>query len=255
MKVDEASPFTDPRATHETLARRLRRALAKAAPAPGEEFPCPYLPGRRASRVVLAAAPIPGVYHALMDCNFRRLGPVFYRPTCEGCAECRMLRLVVSEFHPSRAQRRCAARNGDLVVEIDEPRPTPEKLALYRRYLETRHDGQMDGSVDEFEGFLYESPLDSVEVVYRLEGRVVGVGIVDREPLAWSAVYCYFEPELPNRSLGVFNVLTLIEECRRREVPYLYLGYYVRGCAAMAYKGSYRPHEVLEDDGRFRTPE
>jgi arginyl-tRNA--protein-N-Asp/Glu arginylyltransferase len=245
----------DPGVAHETLTRRLRQALAREAPPPGEASPCPYLPGRRARRVVLAAAPLPGVYHALMDCNFRRLGPVFYRPTCESCAECRMLRLVVSEFRPSRAQRRCAARNRDLEVELGEPRPTPEKHALYRRYLETRHDGQMDGSVEEFGQFLYESPLDSVEMVYRLEGRVVGVGIVDREPLAWSAVYCYFEPDLPGRSLGVFNVLALVEECRRRGVPYLYLGYYVRGCAAMAYKASYRPHEVLEEGGRFRAPE
>jgi leucyl-tRNA---protein transferase len=254
VKAEKTSSM-DPGAAHESLARRLQQALAKAAPAPGEAFPCPYLPGRPARRVVLAAEPLPGVYHALMDSNFRRLGPVFYRPACDGCAECRMLRLVVSDFRPSRAQRRCAARNRDLAVELVEPRPTPEKHALYRRYLETRHDGQMDGSTEEFERFLYESPIDSVEAVYRLEGRIVGVGIVDREPLAWSAVYCYFEPDLPGRSLGVFNVLTLVEECRRREVPYLYLGYYVRGCAAMAYKASYRPHELLKEDGRFGVPD
>ena len=243
----------DPVTTHAALTSRLRLALATAAPAPEEVFPCPYLPGREARRLVLAAARVPGVYHALMDCNFRRLGTVFYRPACQGCSECRMLRLAASEFRPSRAQRRCAARNRDVAVELGEPRPTAEKHALYRRYLETRHDGQMDGSAEEFERFLYDSPLDSVEAVYRLEGRIVGVGIVDREPLAWSAVYCYFEPDLAGRSLGVFNVITLVEECRRREVPYLYLGYYVRGCAAMAYKASYRPHEVLEENGRFRA--
>jgi len=246
----------DPTTAHETLTRRVRDALARTGPAPDESFPCPYLPGRQARRILLSAvAPLPGLYHALMDSNFRRLGPVFYRPACDGCAECRMLRLVVSDFRPSRAQRRCATRNRDLAVELGEPHPTPEKHALYRRYLETRHDGQMDGSLEEFERFLYDSPIDSVEVAYRLDGRLVSVGIVDREPLAWSAVYCYFEPDLPERSLGVFNVLTLIEECRRHEVPYLYLGYYVRGCAAMAYKASYRPHEVLEADARFRPGE
>jgi len=79
----------------------------------------------------------------------------------------------------------------------------------------------------------------------------VGAGIVDREPLAFSAVYCYFDPDLEGRSLGVFNVLASIEECRKAGRPFLYLGYYVRECAAMAYKAQYRPFELLGMDGRF----
>ena len=39
----------------------------------------------------------PGVYHALMDLNFRRLGPVFYRTRCEGCDQCRMLRIRIGD--------------------------------------------------------------------------------------------------------------------------------------------------------------
>jgi len=65
-------------------------------------------------------------------------------------------------------------------------------------------------------------------VRYLLHDHVVSVAIVDVEPQALSAVYCYFDPELRQRALGIFNVLWLIEECRRRCVPYLYLGYFVR---------------------------
>jgi arginyl-tRNA--protein-N-Asp/Glu arginylyltransferase len=237
------------------LTRRLHEALRRAAPAPEETFACPYLPGRSARRILVSVPPLPGLYHAMMDANFRRLGPIFYRPTCHGCAECRMIRVPVAEFRPSRAQRRCWARNRDISAEIGAPEPTPEKQVLYRRYLEARHDGQMDGSVEEFERFLYGSPIDSVEAVYRLGGRIVAAGIVDREPLAWSAVYCYFDPDWAERSLGVLNVLTLIEECRRRSLEHLYLGYYVRECGAMAYKATYRPYEVLDSEGRFQRVE
>jgi leucyl-tRNA---protein transferase len=235
---------------HEERVRRLAALLAQHGPAPGPPFPCSYLPGRQARQLVIAIdRPPPGTYHALMDLNFRRLGRVFYRPECGACRECRMIRVPVASFRPSRAQRRCRAHNADLAVRLERPAATPEKHELYRRYLEARHEGQMDGSREEFEGFLYSSCLETREVEYRLEGRVVAVGIVDTEPDAWSAVYCYFEPDLERRSLGVFNVLWLLDECRRREVPYLYLGFYVQGCSRMSYKAGYRPHELREPGG------
>ena len=157
-----------------------------------------------------------------------------------------MIRVPASSFRASRAQRRCSKQNADLVLASGAPSLSEEKQALYSRYLDARHDGQMEGSLTELRGFLYSSPLETLEVTYSLGGRLVAVGVADVEPLALSAVYCYFEPLLGSRSLGVFNVLTLIEECRRRGVPHLYLGYYVRGCAKMDYKALFRPCEILE---------
>jgi arginine-tRNA-protein transferase len=95
--------------------------------------------------------------------------------------------------------------------------------------------------------------VQTLEVSYRLDGELVGVGVVDVEPEAMSAVYCYFDPTLPARSLGVLNVLWLIEECRRRKIPHLYLGYYVVGSRKMSYKSCYRPYELLQVDGRWST--
>ncbi|HSD29847.1 MAG TPA: arginyltransferase, partial [Vicinamibacteria bacterium] len=95
--------------------------------------------------------------------------------------------------------------------------------------------------------------VETVEVTYRLDGRLLGVGIADVEPLALSAVYCYFDPDEERRSLGVFNVLMLIEEGRRRGARYLYLGYHVASCQRMSYKTSFRPCERLEADGRWRA--
>ena len=95
----------------------------------------------------------------------------------------------------------------------------------------------MDASKDGFEEYLYRSPIESVEIEYRCEGRLLGVGIADVEPRALSAVYCFFDPEEERRSPGVLNVLTLVEECRRRRLPYLYLGYWVEGSQTMALQG------------------
>jgi len=134
-------------------------------------------------------------------------------------------------------------------VEVGEPRAGEEKERLYARYLAARHDGQMDGSSAELRDFLYSSSVTTVEVAYRRHGRLLSVGIADVEPLAMSAVYCYFDPDEARRSLGVFNVLTLLGECRRRGIPHLYLGYHVAGSACMSYKTAFRPCERLETDG------
>lgn len=241
-------------ADHARRTRLLAQALADHAPPPGEPFGCPYLPGREARNVVFGIEPCPpGLYHSLMDLNFRRMGRVFYRPACPSCQECRTLRVSAADFRLSRAQQRCLARNADLEFRIGPPEKDAERLALYRRYLEARHDGQMDGSASEFETFLGRSPLATIELAFRHRGQLVAVGVADVEPLALSAVYCYFDPDLGPRSLGVLNILRLIEEARRRGRPYVYLGYYVGECASMSYKASYRPCQVLEADLGWRS--
>ena len=243
------------RLSHEMRISLLSRVLKKSGSRPGRPFRCPYLPGRTARHATVALDPAPpGVYHSLMDLNFRRLGGIFYRPQCDSCQECRMLRVPVADFHATRSQRRCRARNRDVAVELGRPEVSDEKQRLYERYLESRHDGQMDGSREEL-GFLCTSGIETVEIRYRLDGTLVGVGIADVEPLAMSAVYSYFDPNLGGRSLGVLNVLWMIEECRRRGLDHLYLGYYVRDSRKMSYKAGYRPCEILDPDGSWtRVP-
>lgn len=231
----------------------LRRAIEASGLRPGSPHPCVYLPGRSARTLAFSTSQLrPGVYQGLMALNFRRSGDVIYRPACEGCEQCRAIRVPVAEFTPSRAQRRCGSANADVSVEIATPIPTEEKHRLFRAYLHRRHDGEMGDSWDDFRGFLYTSPLPAVELTCRAEGRLMAVGILDVEPGAASAVYCYFDPDANRRSPGVFNVLCAIELCRRNAIPYLYLGYYIRDCRKMNYKIQYRPCEILEADGQWR---
>ncbi|HSD67234.1 MAG TPA: arginyltransferase [Vicinamibacteria bacterium] len=220
---------------------------------PSPPAPCPYLPGRDARVVALRPERLdPGLYGLFLELNFRRLGSVVYRPACEGCRECRQLRVDVARFRPDRAQRRCLRRNADVVARSARPEATAEKHAVYRRYLKARHDGQMSGSREEFEEFLHEAPPFTREVVFRVGDRLLGAGIHDVGPRAVSAVYFYFDPDLEDRSPGTLNVLWLVDECRRLGVPWLYLGYHVAGSPSMAYKARFSPHQILFDGGRWR---
>ena len=66
---------------------------------------------------------------------------------------------------------------------------------------------------------------------------------------ALSAIYCYYDPSDRARSLGTFNLLSLLTGARERGLPHVYLGYYVAGCRSMEYKRKFRPNEVLRPNG------
>ena len=60
-----------------------------------------------------------------------------------------------------------------------------------------------------------------------------------------SAVYTFYHPDHPRRSLGRFAILWQIEHARRSEMEAVYLGYWIKNCRKMSYKTEYRPLEML----------
>jgi len=221
---------------------------------------CAYLPGqtsRDRGFVVHHMEPI--TWQSMLETGWRRSGMTIYQPACPFCIACRSLRLPVGDFEPDRTMRRLLRRNADLEVRLTPVTIDEERCDLYGRYVTQRHAGQMSGSRREFEMFLGQSPVDTCELEMRLGGRLVSVGTIDRAPGAWSCVYCYYDPDLPRRSLGTHNILSAIEWCAQhcaagREAR-LYLGYWVDGSKTMAYKARFSPHEVLQPEGRWRRIE
>ncbi|HUN80106.1 MAG TPA: arginyltransferase [Phycisphaerae bacterium] len=219
----------------------------------GPAHPCSYLPDRTAINEFTVAGRLSGAeYHALMDRGFRRSGDVVYRPACPGCRECIPIRVPVGDFAPSRSHRRVLRKNRDVEITVASPRLSDEKWQVYASYLAAMHDGTMSDDREGLEEFLYQSPTSTLEMVYRIEGKVVAAGIVDVCPEALSSVYFYFDPLHARRSLGIFGALKEIEECRRRQIPYWYIGYYIRDCRRMNYKAQFQPCELLDENGHWR---
>lgn len=232
----------------------IARMIASSLCQTGTEFPCPYVRGRAARFSGFDCdRPLPeGLYDSLMQVNFRRNGSVVYRPSCRNCSDCRMIRIPVDHVELNRAQKRCLKRNADVEVSREAAQPSDEKHALYKKYLRARHASQesdedvMDGSREEFESFLYSTCVHTEDLVFRdRDGKLLAVCVVDREPRSLSAVYCYFDPEESiRRSLGVFNILTLIDEARRLTLDHVYLGYWLGDSRKMNYKAAFQPSEV-----------
>ncbi len=209
---------------------------------------CSYLPGRSARTLILdpeANVDRP-VYAALSRHGFRRSGQHVYRPHCDACGACKATRVPVAEFKASRRQRRVLGRNTDIEVTLEPPSSDAAYFELFDRYLAARHaDGDMyPTSVAQFEAFLTNGWSDTQFLTLRLAGDIVGVAVTDRLPDALSAIYTFFDPAHARRSLGVFAILAQIEQARLERLPWLYLGYWVRDSAKMAYKTDYRPVEV-----------
>jgi arginyl-tRNA--protein-N-Asp/Glu arginylyltransferase len=221
--------------------------------------PCGYLPDRAWSlEYELVAELAPAEYLERMQEGWRRFGFTLFRPQCTSCRACQSLRVPPALFRPSRSQRRARKLNqGDVRLTIGKPAATRGKLQLYDRYhaFQSISKGWPIHPAKDLEGYrasFADNPFVTEEWCYWLDNELIGVGYVDALPEGMSAIYFFYEPAERGRSLGTFNVLCLLEESRRRGVPYVYLGYYVAGCASLEYKANFRPNQVLGADGRWR---
>jgi arginine-tRNA-protein transferase len=232
--------------------------------------PCPYLPGREERKVFthLVGDRAPGLNDLLTHGGFRRSQSIAYRPACETCRACVSVRVIVDQFSPSRGMRRVAACNTDIVGDMRAQVPTSEQYSVFRAYLDARHrDGGMaDMTVLDYAMMVEDSHVKTRLVEYRkrgpdssINGRGAGallaVALTDVLNDGLSMVYSFFDPEANERSLGTYMILDHIERANKINLPYVYLGYWVRGSSKMDYKSRFLPQERLLPDGWTRFEE
>ncbi|MCE5232060.1 MAG: arginyltransferase [Mizugakiibacter sp.] len=214
---------------------------------------CGYFRGRTAQNLVLdpSAADLPELYATALGRGFRRAGGHVYIPHCPGCRACVPCRIPVDAFEPDRSQRRCLARNADLELVPAAPGFTPERHALYARYLHGRHrgGGMDDASDEDFTRFLTAPWSPTLFLELRKDGRLLAVAVTDVCTTGVSAVYTFFDPEEAARGLGTYAVLRQIQLARERALPHLYLGFWIDRHPKMDYKRRFRPLEVLRGGG------
>lgn len=185
--------------------------------------------------------------------GYRRQGRHIYRPECNQCKACVATRVIVDEFKWKRRFKRVLNINKDIEIRpCDQYEFSQQELfELYSKYITARHsDGPMyPPSIETMRNILYlEHDRSDFHLVGLLNGKVVFLAQTDALVDGLSANYTMFDPDLPDRSLGIFAILTQIQYAQRLELPYLYLGFSLKAVQNMRYKLEFHPQQHFIDE-------
>jgi len=151
----------------------------------------------------------------------------------------------------------------EINVETVKARFTQESFELYRKYqIAVHHDSPGDVTEKGFTRFLVDSPLvndndnkkknahhnyeyGSYHQLYRINGKLVAIGVIDILPTGLSSVYLIYDPDERHLVLGKFTAMKEIEFCKENNLQFYYMGFYIHDCEKMKYKAEYSPSELL----------
>ncbi len=224
------------------------------------DYDCAYLPGRSVRmhyKYVQNASKTFAT--AVIQRGWRRFGKYFFHPTCNGCNECKSVRIDVQAYTFSKSERRTIRRNENTQIIVQKPTLTQSHIDLYNKYHAYKHekDGWSFRSISQRE--YHENFVDGAhdfgkEVLYIVDGKLVGVDLIDILDDGISAIYFYYDPDYGRLSLGTYSLLYQIKLAKILELPYIYLGYWVDGCKAFAYKPKFQPQEILDGFPHITEP-
>ncbi|TLU66276.1 arginyltransferase [Thalassotalea litorea] len=216
-----------------------------------QHFPCNYLPEQKERLMVVMNQELltNENYQRLLEAGFRRSGNQVYRPHCQRCDACESLRVPVKDFTLSKSQKRILTTNRDIKVNISSTEKE-HYYPLYERYINTVHtDGGMyPANKNQYDNFIFSNKISQLFIELYLDDELVSVAVTDHLPGALSALYTFYDPRFPKRSLGKLSILSQIEVTKTLGKEFLYLGYQIDACSKMNYKNKYFPHQRLNQE-------
>lgn len=232
---------------------QIERVFYMTAPAP-----CPYLPNRTERKLITALDHgDEEAFDALSWSGFRRSHEIAYRPACPSCSACMSARIDIASHQPGRTHRKIINRNRDLVRSVRVNECTPEHWALFDQYIRARHGASEMALMtpDDLRMMIDQSTVDTGLLEWRDgDGNLKACMLFDAMEDGLSAVYSFFSPDDPSRSLGTFCILDTIEHLKLLNLPKFYLGYWIKGSSTMAYKLNFSGVEIHKN-GHWRAVE
>tara|TARA_B100000767_G_C19732817_1_gene522531 strand:- start:76 stop:801 length:726 start_codon:yes stop_codon:yes gene_type:complete len=213
------------------------------------KYACGYISGQDAQSIV--ATPYKNInsknFEGLINEGFRRSGQYVYKPNCKSCNACVPIRLLASKFVASRSQKRAANYLDKLTIKILPLNFNEEHYELYVHYQNRRHQdtGKSEDEISDYNDFLIKSNVESKLVEFRLGNELKMVTIIDIVNDGISAVYTFYDCSNRKLSLGTISIMWLISFCKKQNLSFLYLGYWINESKKMKYKTNFKPYELL----------
>ena len=221
--------------------------------------PCPYDTRRREEKILCALDRHNGQsrYDLLIRAGFRRQEQIAYRSLYDAADDCLPLRVCVQGVKMGKRLRRITNKNRDLItrfrwIDAADFSLSDQDDALFHRYQSHRHPGGIMARMtrDDIAALICNSPVktalfDCLRPTCGGGEEVIASCLVDQVADGFSAVYSYFSPDDPARSLGRYLIAKLISETQKKNLPHLYLGYWMPSVDNMRYKADFRPAEVF----------
>lgn len=191
-------------------------------------------------------------YQNMLEHGWRRFGKMHFVPECNQCNKCISMRIDVENYKFSRSEKRVFKKNFDTKIYIQPPSLTLDHLKLYDKYhfnmsqkknwnyspIEpAEYDRSYVQGKDEF----------TKEFLYVRDDKLIGVALVDILSKSISSIYCYYDHDYDELSLGKFSILAQIKIAKELNIPYIYLGYWIKDHFSMGYKQAYKPFEILKN--------
>lgn len=216
------------------------------------ETDCPYgMPFKAVFHQAYFAPLEEHVMELFLASGYRRNGNCLYTMKCPDCNTCVSIRMIPELYLANRNQKRTWKTNSDLAYTVEKVIGSEENVGLCNEFLSSRYPKD-NSAMRYYKEFFQTSIVSSVQLQFRKDEKLIGSSIVDVGANWLNAVYFFFDPAESSRSLGTFNIMTLIDMCRKRGLEYLYLGYYIKEVGAMNYKARFKPHQLLLD-GKWET--
>ncbi|PPC86066.1 MAG: arginyltransferase [Methylotenera sp.] len=221
-------------------------------------YKCGYLPNKLAQSLIASPQHLidANIYNGLITQGFRRSGKFAYRPHCENCRACIAVRLVLSEFTPTRSQKRAHKQHSDLTAQILPLHFNQQHFELYESYQSLRHNDETTSDTrttakdeaEQYRQFLCKSNVESLMIEFKdANNQVKIVSVVDILNDGVSAVYTFYNALEPKASYGTYSIMWLAEWTKSLNLPYLYLGYWIKDSQKMAYKQQFKSQQKLID--------
>jgi arginine-tRNA-protein transferase len=149
------------------------------------------------------------------------------------------------------------------IVTLESDKFTEEKFVLFENYQRiVHHEPPSRISKKGFRNFLCSSPLlrstettdrrgrllGSYHQCYRINGKLIALGVLDLLPECVSAVYFMYHESVHKFGFGKLGALREIALAKEGGYRWWYAGFYIHNCVKMKYKGDYSPQYLLDPE-------